>query len=639
MIASMERIEFLCVLDTARAVVAFLQEYGVVHVEEVPLAVEEAPGLLRRVHLKDEEKAEIEQLEELHRILREIAPLLVRKADASQTESAAAALLELPQEDWRRKARRWSRELRSLTRRKVNINDNAELIRDYQKMLRSLRPVLGERDVVLGQGARVVILKGEVGQAGPQLDARLKRKAGEACEFLYDRTGRNRLVGLVLYPEEKDQDVEQVLRDEGIARLDMPERMFRGRSFREVLSRVDDNLRQCRQALEEIDADIVRFSDETGAELRAMLMAVSDRLGQLHVMELLAATEMVAVIHGWVPATELPGLESALGERFPGEAYLGRLPLDKIDRKRIPILLRNPGPLEPFEVLLALLKPPTYGGIDPSALVGIFFVFFYGFILGDIAYGLAVVALAMLVRHFWGRNPLVRAATAVATYAGLSAIAFGIFFGEFCGNLGERYFGMRPLWFHRGHDIITFLMAALVIGAGHIILSLSLAAWVAFRRGHVRHALERLGLLAGLCAVGTLVMGFLSPSIQIPMMAAAGVLFIACLGLLIYAARGMAFIHLFEVISLVSNVLSYSRLMALGIASVALADVANRLAGMASNLVVGVLVALSIHLLNLAIGIFSPTLHALRLNYVEFLPKFYVPEGKAYRPFKKEIML
>ena len=87
--------------------------------------------------------------------------------------------------------------------------------------------------------------------------------------------------------------------------------------------------------------------------------------------------------------------------------------------------------------------------------------------------------------------------------------------------------------------------------------------------------------------------------------------------------------------SLGGNVLSYARLMALGIASIALADIANMLPGMFGYWL-GIPAALLVHLFNIGIGVASPTIHSLRLNFVEFLPKFYSPEGKGFDPFRKE---
>ena len=89
-----------------------------------------------------------------------------------------------------------------------------------------------------------------------------------------------------------------------------------------------------------------------------------------------------------------------------------------------------------------------------------------------------------------------------------------------------------------------------------------------------------------------------------------------------------------ELLSTLGNILSYARIMALGTASVMLAVVANRLAGAIGSVVVGVIFALLFHLVNFALGLFSPTIHALRLHYVEFFGRFYSPGGVQYRPFR-----
>jgi V/A-type H+-transporting ATPase subunit I len=90
-----------------------------------------------------------------------------------------------------------------------------------------------------------------------------------------------------------------------------------------------------------------------------------------------------------------------------------------------------------------------------------------------------------------------------------------------------------------------------------------------------------------------------------------------------------------ELLATIGNILSYARIMALGIASVMLAVVANRMAGALGSAIVGVVFALLFHLVNFALGLFSPTIHALRLHYVEFFGKFYSPGGTEYHPLAR----
>jgi len=641
MIARMARLEIVFMRRRLADMVAFLQDKGLMHLEEVPLAVENAPGFLHRVHLDDQQKAELENLEEINRTLKEISPLLARRVDDASVEKAASALNQAGLPVWTRLARKWSRELRSLTRRRVNMEDNIAVFKHYRDTLRLIESMLGGNQVTLGKNGRAFILKGDTNLMRRRLRRRLQRELGLQSQFMDKTMDRNVVLGLVLYPEDRNDTVSRILRDEGIEMIEMPDKRLRGKSVQDVVRKTEDSIAEQAAELKDIQKELDAFSAGTGPDLAALRLLVANKMEQLRVTGNFAQSEFVAVIQGWVPDSDAGALEQALTDRFPGEVCVGRLPVERVERKRIPVLLRNHPLLQPFEVLMGLMKPPSYGTMDPSALVGIFFVLFYGYIVGDVVYGALILALALGIRRWFGRNPVIRNVTTVYVYAALSTIVFGVLFGEYSGDFGVRLAPwLQPVWFMRHHDTLRLLLTAVAFGVVHVVLSLVLAIYSHWYLGDHKHALEKTGMLLGLFAVGVAVAG-LSGKLPIGVEATlglTGLLLGVALFLFIKVAGALAPVHILEIISLTSNVMSYSRLMALGIASVAIADVANSLSRGAEALWVAIPLFVLIHLFNIALSLFSPTLHSLRLNYVEFLPKFYSPEGRSYKPFRKETL-
>ena len=225
----------------------------------------------------------------------------------------------------------------------------------------------------------------------------------------------------------------------------------------------------------------------------------------------------------------------------------------------------------------------------------------------------------------------------ILAYGSGWAIVFGILYGELFGTFGEEL-GMHPIWFHRAGDNVTsLLLLSLGTGVAHISLGLILGVWTAIQERSRSHLLERGGMLIGLAALLTLVgavSGYLPEGLMNP--AIAGIIVgIAILG------SSMGWLGLLigpiEFISLIGNILSYLRIAAIGLASVYLAQVANQLGGVLGSAAVGILIAVLIHGLNIALGAFSPTIHSLRLHYVEFFRKFYEGGGRRFEPYKNKL--
>jgi V/A-type H+-transporting ATPase subunit I len=295
-----------------------------------------------------------------------------------------------------------------------------------------------------------------------------------------------------------------------------------------------------------------------------------------------------------------------------------------------PVVLQNPRIFRPFQLLVEMMPLPTYGSIDPTPFVAVFFPVFFGLMLGDVGYGLAMLGLGLLLSFRSRPGTTLRAIAQIAIICSVFTIIFGVLFGELFGDLGKRLFGLRPLLLDREEpkDIVSFLILCVAIGGVHVLLGLVLGVVNAFH-GHRKQALGRgisalmvvLVLVALLAALRLLPSALLTPAV---------VALLVAFPILIIAEGIVAPV---ELLATMGNILSYARIMALGTASVMLAVVANRLAGAVGSVVVGAIFALLFHLVNFALGLFSPTIHALRLHYVEFFGRFYSPGGVRYRPF------
>jgi V/A-type H+-transporting ATPase subunit I len=155
-------------------------------------------------------------------------------------------------------------------------------------------------------------------------------------------------------------------------------------------------------------------------------------------------------------------------------------------------------------------------------------------------------------------------------------------------------------------------------------------------RQHNHHSLiEKVAMLTSLAALFLLMAilaGYLPESFLTPAIA----LLLVGLAILIFSLGKLGFfLGPLELVSLVSNILSYLRIAAIGLASIYLAMVANALAGFVGNILVGLIIAILFHTLNIVLGAFSPTIQSLRLHYVEFFSKFYQGGGQSFRPFQR----
>jgi V/A-type H+-transporting ATPase subunit I len=178
---------------------------------------------------------------------------------------------------------------------------------------------------------------------------------------------------------------------------------------------------------------------------------------------------------------------------------------------------------------------------------------------------------------------------------------------------------------------MPMLIFSLAVGVMHVTLGLLLGFWAALRQSAVKEALLKLvNVLVVLC-LSALAVSFFAPFPH-PVSRSINIAILVAIPLMLLTGGLLAPL---EMLKNIGNIISYARIMAIGLASVLIADVANRVAGLTGDIVLGALAAGLLHLINLVLGVFSPTIHALRLHYVEFFSKFITYGGRKFEPYKK----
>lgn len=414
-----------------------------------------------------------------------------------------------------------------------------------------------------------------------------------------------------------------------------------------------------RENIDRIRAEIQSLQDQRQAQQqriadqkdqRAALQLAQDRahqeINREAVAERFLTDGRIFFAEGWIPAEKVQDFSKLLsGFTCAWETA------DPAEGDAVPTLLKNPKWMDCINMVTEMYSLPAYNGIDPNPLYFFWYVFFFGFMFADVAYGIIIfLGCLAIIKLFHPKNTLGRMMQLGLWLGGSTAIC-GIFVGGFFGNVLEVIYdtflpnAVMPDWmakFCSGlivnpvNDPMTVLIIAVAIGCVHLIMGQCIHIYMGFRDGKVSGGVDALLdvvpwwiVFAGIAVIALL---------GSPVLLIIGVLsLIATQG---RHAKGFfrklfgGVKSLYDITSWLSDVLSYARLMALMLATSVIAQVFNTLGALPRNIIVFVLVFLIGHVFNIGVNLIGTYVHAARLQYLEYFGKFYKEGGIPFRPLK-----
>lgn len=419
----------------------------------------------------------------------------------------------------------------------------------------------------------------------------------------------------------------------------------------EIIEHCKNERKVLERRITELEKHITDFTEQRKS-LKFAVDYLQMRKDKYNALGSLGFTENTFVLNGYIPEKYAGSLQKELEKKFT--VYIDFT--DPTEEDDIPVLLENSSFSAPVEGITKMYSMPSKSDVDPTPVMSFFYYLFFGMMLSDAGYGLLMLIGTTIVLKKFRLDKTMKKTMTMFRNCGISTLIWGALFGSWFGDIvqvvGREYFGKEigsiALWFQPLDDPIKLLLYSFALGILHLFLGVGVSFKMAWDDGRKLDAvLDTVPVYMTILGVAPLAASILVSvpailkTIGMYLMIAGVVLIVLTSGRSSKSVFGKFFGGIYALYNTatgyLSDILSYSRLLALGLATGSIASVINLIGTMPENMIVKTILLVVVfivgHTANLAINLLGAYVHTDRLQFVELFGKFYTGGGREFAPF------
>ncbi|WP_455530213.1 V-type ATP synthase subunit I [Ruminococcus sp.] len=474
----------------------------------------------------------------------------------------------------------------------------------------------------------------------------LEEKLPENCSVEVISSTKDQTNVFIICSKDVSDEAEDILRRLAFAHVSEPESMTPKELIAEYTAEIDKLNDESEKAKE----NITKLA-ENRQKLRFVIDYLQMRKEKYDALSDLGFTENTFVLNGYIPEKYADSLKNEIEAKYTAAITF----TDPSDDDDVPVLLENSRFSTPIEEITKMYAMPGKGDVDPTPIMSFFYYLFFGMMLSDAGYGLLmVIGTTIALRKFKLETTMKKTLTMFRN-CGVSTIFWGALFGSWFGDIVQvvareffdKEIGSTALWFEPITDPVKLLLVSFGLGILHLLLGVAVAFKMTWDTGKkldaVLDALPIYLIVLGIAPVGAgmfVTVPEALSTIGLYMLIAGVIILVLTAGRTSKSVFGKFFGGLYALYNTATgyfgDILSYSRLLALGLATGSIASVINLIGTMPENKIVKLIVLIIVfvvgHIANLAINLLGAYVHTDRLQFVELFSKFYTGGGREFSP-------